>query len=271
MPAAGAESHQHPAWSRGRTRATNGHTRMFRTATISNRTDWAPGLISLTLEAPTPTFAPGQFFQLGVRDESGALVKRSYSAASAPGQPLQFLLSEVADGALTPRLFQLAAGDTLEVDDAPLGFFTLAEVPACEVLWLISTGTGLGPFLSMLRAGGDLQRFPELVVVHGAPQRDRLAHADEVRALTGQRRAHYVPCVSREEPPQDGLRGRVTEALASGALEARAGLTIDQHAHVLLCGNPSMIDDMVALLRERGLEKHRRRTPGHFNFEKYWS
>jgi len=244
---------------------------MFRETTISKRTTWAPGLISLVLEGETPSFVPGQFFQLAVPGEGGTLIRRSYSAASAPGESLQFLLSEVEGGQLTPKLFALEEGQSLHVDDTPLGFFTLAEVPACEVLWLVSTGTGLGPFLSMLRAKGGLERFSKVVVVHGAPTRDRLAHADEVRALAGTHRGIYVPCVSREEPTAEGVRGRVTEALTSGALEERSGSSIDKNAHVLLCGNPAMIDDMVALLRERGLEKHRRRTPGHFNFEKYWS
>jgi len=264
---------------------------MFRTATILHRTVWAPGLVSLVLKEETPSFVPGQFFQLGVRPPGGELIRRSYSAASAPGQPLEFLLSEVESGALTPQLCALSEGDQLELDDAPLGFFTLAEVPACDTLWLLATGTGLGPFLSMLRAASGLERFNQVIVVHGAPSEPRLAYAQEVRTLCGRPRPgssegadspkadsraggprmHYVPCVSREAPPPDGVRGRITEALASGELERQAGANIDASAHVLLCGNPSMIDDMVKLLRERGLEKHRRRAPGHFNFEKYWS
>jgi ferredoxin--NADP+ reductase len=244
---------------------------MFRDTKIQRRTLWAPGLVSLVLDPPNPAFVPGQFFQLGVRGPDGELIRRSYSAASAPGQPLEFLLSEVPSGALTPRLCALGEGDILELDDVPLGFFTLAEVPACDTLWLVATGTGLGPFLSMLRSEDALERFNQVVVVHGAPSRARLAYADEVRALSQGKNARYVPCVSREEPPEDGLAGRVTEVLTSGALEAKAGVSIDARAHVLLCGNPAMIDDMVGLLRGRGLEKHRRRAPGHFNFEKYWS
>jgi len=244
---------------------------MFRQAVISRRTQWAQGLVSLVLEGESPAFVPGQFFQLGVQGAEGTLVRRSYSAASAPGAPLEFLVSEVPGGALTPRLCTLGPGDSLLVEDTPLGFFTLAEVPACDVLWLVATGTGLGPFLSMLRAGSGLDRFSQLVVVHGAPSRDRLAHAEEVRALTAARGARYVPCVSREEPPAGGLGGRITDALTSGTLEAAASLRVDERAHVLLCGNPSMIDDMVQLLRQRGLEKHRRRAPAHFNFEKYWT
>jgi ferredoxin/flavodoxin---NADP+ reductase len=248
---------------------------MFREATILRRTVWAPGLVSLVLEGQTPTFVPGQFFQLGVRAEGGELVRRSYSAASAPGQPLEFLLSEVTDGALTPRLCALEPGDALELDDTPLGFFTLAEVPTCETLWLLATGTGLGPFLSMLRANDGLERFSQVIVVHGAPSGPRLAYADEVRALcapgTPGPRKQYIPCVSRDNPVPDALRGRITGVLESGELEGRAGTSIDPNAHVLLCGNPAMIDDMVKLLRARGLEKHRRRAPGHFNFEKYWS
>lgn len=247
---------------------------MFRDTKVLARTSWAPGLVSLVLDLQ-PTFTPGQFFQLGLAGKDGTLVKRSYSAASAPGQSLEVLVSEVSGGALTPGLCALGPGDSVLVDDVPLGFFTLAEVPDCEVLWLLATGTGLGPFLSMLRAANNpdasLGRFGSLVIVHGASTVARLSYQEELHTLCKARGAQYVPCTTREDPPHGGLRGRITELLSQGQLEAHTGLRVDEKSHLLLCGNPNMIDDMVTLLGQRGLSKHRRRAPGHFNFEKYWS
>jgi ferredoxin/flavodoxin---NADP+ reductase len=198
-------------------------------------------------------------------------VKRSYSASSAPGQPLEFYLSLVEGGALTPGLFDLAVGDSVNLDPKALGFFTLSEVPECETLWLIATGTGLGPFVSMVRHGEGLRRFSRVVVVHGARASEQLGYREELEGAAAQDpRLTYVPVVSRSEAPAGGLSGRITTAFTSGALEERVGLKIDAKSHLLFCGNPQMIEEMVVSLKARGLSKHKRREPGHFNFEKYW-
>jgi ferredoxin/flavodoxin---NADP+ reductase len=237
---------------------------------VASIEEWDRGLKTVRLDLTPEPFTAGQFFQLAL-DRHGKMVKRSYSAASAPGEPLEFFLSLVENGELTPGLFDLNVGDTLGVDPKALGFFTLGEVPPCETLWLVSTGTGLGPYISMLRQGRDLARFARLVVVHGARSVDQLAYRAELESRAeSDPRLTYVPVVSRSEAPAGGLAGRITTAFASGALEERAQSKIDPKAHVLFCGNPQMIEEMVAALKERGLHKHKRREPGHFNFEKYW-
>src|SRR5690606_33653892 len=187
---------------------------------VTKKTTWAPGLITLQLGASSIDFTPGQFFTLGLKNDS-ALVRRSYSAASAPGAPLQFFLSAVADGTLTPQLFALSEGDSLWLDTTPLGFFTLHEVPASRTLWLVATGTGLGPYLSMLRSGGELlDRFERIVVVHGVREPNRLAYRSELEQLTAESpRVAYVPTLSAGEQPGPGaLSGRVTSNFESGAL-----------------------------------------------------
>jgi len=241
----------------------------FLSCRISHITQWAPGLRSMRLDHVSSRFVAGQFFQLAL-SEDGMTNKRSYSAASKPGEPLEFLMSEVPAGVLTPAIFRLREGDELDLDPTPLGYFTLDEVPDCRVLWLISTGTGLGPTLSMLRQGSIFKRFAQICVVHGVRETEQLAYANELRELGRTCGLAYLPVVSRDAPPFGGLAGRVTQAYESGALERSASLAIDADAHVLLCGNPEMIEDMTVLLKARGLKKHRRREPGHFNYEKYW-
>lgn len=241
----------------------------FVTARIVRKQNWAPGLATLTLDFVPETFEAGQFFQLGLELE-GRLVTRSYSAASAPGAPLEVFLSKVEGGQLTPRLFDLAEGEALQLSPKGLGFFVLSEVPPARVLWLVSTGTGLGPFIAMLRQGPVFERFELICVVQGVRHTDRLAYQDELEGYAASQKVRYVPIVSGEAPPPGGLAGRVTTAFENGQLEQRVGVGIDRDAHVLLCGNPKMIEEMRLLLEQRGLKKHRRRTPGHFNFEKYW-
>jgi len=225
----------------------------------------------MTLQlAARADFKPGQFMNLGLQLPSG-FVSRSYSLASAPGDELQVLLARVGEGALTPALFDLGAGATVTLDPKPQGFFTFDYVPPHRELWLVATGTGLGPFLSMLRSGAAFERAARVVLVHGVRGAAELAHRAELEALAGARSSfRYVPVLSRQ--PEPGLLpGRLTAALGSGELEARAETSLSpDSAHVMLCGNPAMIEDAIALLAGRGMRRHRQRTPGHITTEKYW-
>jgi ferredoxin--NADP+ reductase len=236
------------------------------------RREWAPGLFSLTIDAEIEPFDPGQFVNLAL-DLGGVIERRSYSIASPPGAPLEFLVAEVETGVLTPSLGALSPGQKLLVERKPQGFFTLKWVPAARHLWLVATGTGLGPFLSILRAPDVYARFERVVLVHGARDRAHLAYRDELRALAGSRAGKLALAwvVSRETSRDGVLAGRVTSALADGSLETDVGLTMSAtDSHVMLCGNPAMIAEMTALLGERGMKKHRVRTPGHITIEKYW-
>lgn len=216
-------------------------------------------------------FKPGQFMNLGLQLPSG-FVSRSYSVASSPGQPLEVLLARVGEGALTPALFDLKEGDSLTLDPKPQGFFTFDYVPPHRELWLLATGTGLGPFLSMLRSGAAFERAERVVLVHGTRGAAELAHRAELEALEKARGGslHYVPVLSREAEP-GLLEGRLTAALTSGELERRAQTPLSpESAHVMLCGNPAMIDEVIGLLGARGMKRHRQRAPGHITTEKYW-
>jgi ferredoxin/flavodoxin---NADP+ reductase len=146
----------------------------------------------------------------------------------------------------------------------PAGFLVLSEVPDAETLWLVSTGTGLAPFLSILRT--DTSRFRNVVLVHAVRHAQELAY----RELIGTTRARYVTFVSREKAP-GSLEGRIPAAILDGRLEAAAGVKLSaETSHVMLCGNPQMLKDAQAALAQRGLRKHKRRVPGHIAVESFW-
>jgi len=236
------------------------------------RRDWAPGLSTLMVEAAVEAWSPGQFLNLAL-EVGGVIERRSYSIASAPGAPLAFLVTEVPGGVLTPRLLRLQPGQPLLVEPKPQGFFTLKWVPPSAELWLVATGTGLGPFLSLLGSEELWERFERIVLVHGVRETQHLAHRDELSALVRQRagRFSFVPVVSREPGASGVLHGRVTTLLENGSLEQAAGTTLTpERSHLMLCGNPAMIEEMTTGLGARGLRKHRVRTPGHITTEKYW-
>jgi ferredoxin/flavodoxin---NADP+ reductase len=244
----------------------------FANARLCMRREWAPGLLSLQLAADVEPFTPGQFRNLALYRE-GQLERRAYSMASAPGEPLEFFLNRVSGGRFSPALAELQDGDELLVEKKAQGFFTLDFVPPAEEIWFVATGTGLAPFISMLRSEQPWQRFRRIVVVHGVRESAQLAYRDE---LIDRSRAHghklvWIPVVSREPNAPGVLHGRMTTALTSGELERYAGLALSpERSHLMLCGNPEMIKELSALLEARGLRKHRVRRPGHVSTEQYW-
>ena len=242
---------------------------------IENRR-WAPGLFTLRVEAPALRFEAGQFVRIAldlVPGDEASRVARPFSFVNAPGDPvLEFYGIEVPEGPLSPRLARLASGDTLLVADNPNGFLVLSEVPAAEDLWLVSTGTGLAPFLSILRAGEAWTRYRRVVLVHAVRRAEELAYREELLALARVRgdAFRYVTFASREEHA-GSLAGRIPAALADGRLEAAAGIPVSvERSQVMLCGNPDMLKDVQALLVARGMKKHRRRSPGQITVESFW-
>jgi ferredoxin--NADP+ reductase len=234
---------------------------------IENRR-WTDALFSLRVEAPRLRFEAGQFVRIAVEER----IARPFSFVNPPEDPvLEFYGIVVPEGPLSPKLMQLRAGERLLVAANPAGFLVLSEVPDAETLWLVSTGTGIAPFLSLLRIETPWQRFRNVVLVHAVRHTRELVY----RELIGQiQRRHEnvfrtVTFVSREAAP-GSLAGRIPAAIRDGRLEAAAGLPLDERSHVMLCGNPDMLKDASSALAERGLRKHRRRTPGHITVESFW-
>lgn len=243
------------------------------TGKITHVEYWTETLFSLTVHAPVNPFTAGQFTKLAL-DIDGERVQRAYSYVNAPGNPnLEFYLVRVPDGKLSPRLASLQPGDEVQVVSEAAGFFVLDEVPACDTLWMLATGTALGPYLSILQEGKDLERFNHLVLVHAVRHAADLSYLPLMQALQerfkGKLRIQTV--VSRETVP-GALTGRIPALIESGELEARIGLPMSaENSHVMLCGNPQMVRDTQQLLKEtRQMTKHLRRRPGHMTAEHYW-
>lgn len=256
-------------------------TECWSEVTVTARRDWNDrGLFTLTVDA-APPFDPGQFGRLGLVVD-GEPVDRSYSIASAPGEPLDFFIVEVHDGALTPRLAALSPDDRVWLHHKVIGRFTAHRVPADPegTLWLLGTGTGLAPYVAMLRHGAVFDRFAHVVVGQGVRHVDDLAYADELIALTAARPLTWVPLVSRDDPPHGGrfdaprvcpLPGRITDRFVDGRLEQAVGRPITAEAsQVMLCGNPKMVREMMGHLKGRGLGLHTPRRDGQIHLERYW-
>ncbi|HZJ81469.1 MAG TPA: ferredoxin--NADP reductase [Guyparkeria sp.] len=239
--------------------------------TIIEKIRWGDGLYSLRFQAPSLSFRAGQFARVGLEID-GERIARPYSLVNAPGEtPHEIYFNVVPEGPLSPRLAELELGDTLQVHSSAAGTMTMERTPDHRQLWLFATGTALGPFLSILKADTVWGRAERVVLCHSVRQAADLAYAETIREL---QRRHgdqlaFVPLVTREHCP-GALHARVSTLLASGELERHIGLTLSPDmAHVMLCGNSDMIEDVQQLLEARGLRRHRRREPGHITVEKY--
>lgn len=233
---------------------------------IENR-HWTDSLFSLRVEAPRLAFQAGQFVRIALEES----LARPFSFVNPPHDPLlEFYGIVVPEGPLSPRLAQLRAGERLLVASNPAGFLILPEVPPAQTLWLVSTGTGIAPFLSIVRTPEPWQRFANVVLVHAVRHARELVYQDTIGRIAQAHALRYVTFVSREAAP-GSLSGRIPAAIRDGRLEKAAGLALDaQTSHVMLCGNPDMLKDAQGALAERGLRKHRRRNPGHITVESFW-
>lgn len=264
-------------------------------AIVTRRIDSAPGQLILQV-APDgwalPPFIPGQFAVLGLPAEAprhaGAqpddpplapetFLRRAYSIASSSREHeyLEFYLVEVKSGALTPRLFALQPGDRLWLGPKFTGLFTLDEVPVDQHVVFLATGTGLAPYMSMLRTHLDQDTSRRFAVVHGARNSWDLGYRDELFHL--QRLAphfHYLPVITSpatELVPWKGYTGRLPAFWREGVLAQLWGFPpAPGNTHFFLCGNPGMLEAMQALLEAEGFREHTRKQPGQLHMEKYW-
>lgn len=264
-------------------------------AVLTHRIEVAPGLLILRI-APIgwrlPPFVPGQFAVIGLPasaprvalcdpeeppSDPRRIIRRAYSIASSSLalDSIELYVNLVRSGELTPRLFALRPGDRLWLGPKITGMFTLRDVPPGRDVVLIGTGTGLAPYMSMLRTELEWRGSRRFAVLAGARHSWDLGYSAEL--ITMARLCPdftYLATVSRPEAepvPWGGPRGHVQDLWKSGAVARAWGRPPSPATtHVFLCGNPAMIDDMTALLQGEGYRVHDPRTPGEIHVERYW-
>ena len=271
----------------------------IQTVTVLSKTTWTPNLFSFTVSRPDSfKFTAGQFVRLGVNpsqlkyyqqtdasDETAdtALnedVFRAYSIVSSPfDEVIEFFSIVIPDGAFTSQLQHLQVGDELLLNTMPFGFLTLAryQKPLPKDLWLLATGTGLAPFLSMLQDLKTWEDYEHIVLAYSARSLDELAYVEKIESLQedfgtlvdNPAKLIFIPIVTRE-PVEGALSERLPKLLLEGTLQARAGIALDiDTTHVMLCGNPDMVEDTKEALKTLGLVMNRR-GEGNIAVENYW-
>lgn len=240
---------------------------------------WTERLFSFRMTRPAAfRFQPGQFARLGIASGKGGIIWRPYSMVSASyDEHLEFFSIIVPDGAFTTRLARLVAGDTLHLEKRSYGYLTSGRFVGGRDLWMLASGTGVAPFLSILHDPEVWEQFDNLVLAYSVREARDLAYREEIAALARDElfaphghKLRFAPIVTRERVP-GMLDRRLTQLIMDGKLERFVGLPLDaERARILVCGNPQMLDDLRSVLTERGLRPDRGRDPGHFACENYW-
>lgn len=275
-------------------------------------TRWAPTLLSFKVTRPDGfKFTAGQFVRLGIHgkdlqyfaqnhdaklitseaqgDEAqgheaqdkpidlDGYVFRPYSVASSPyDEFIEFFSVVIPEGEFTSKVNHIQVGDSLLLNTTPFGYLTLAryQLPLPNDLWLLATGTGLAPFLSILKTIDVWQQYQRIILVYSARTSQELAYQAQIssiKSIYGDNGAAFVflPIVTREAD-YAGEKARIPNLILSGKLTELVGQKLDkERSHVMLCGNPQMVEDTKEALKSIGLTMNRR-GEGNIAVENYW-
>nr|WP_309596310.1 ferredoxin--NADP reductase [Moraxella osloensis] len=265
-------------------------------------TRWAPTLLSFKVTRPDGfKFTAGQFVRLGIHGKDlqyfaqnhetklitsetqdkpidlDGYVFRAYSVASSPyDEFIEFFSVVIPEGEFTSKVNHIQVGDSLLLNTMPFGYLTLAryQLPLPNDLWLLATGTGLAPFLSILKTIEVWQQYQRIILVYSARTSQELAYQAEIgsiKSIYGDNGAAFVflPIVTREAD-YTGEKARVPNLILSGKLTQLVGQKLDkERSHVMLCGNPQMVEDTKEALKSLGLTMNRR-GEGNIAVENYW-
>lgn len=263
-------------------------------ATVVARIDYSPSLRTYYIQPDQP-FSPyqaGQYVTLGLESsvprsgpvieetrppQDGKMVLRAYSIASAgfETEVLQFYVAHVPGGTLTPRVWSLEPGDRIQVGKRITGNFTL-ENALTHTIVMVGTGTGIAPFLAMVRQHAAVRPDLRFVLLHGATRRSELGHHSEFRALANALPNFvYLPAISRPhlDPHWKGQLGRLTVYFQEQGrlLAEHARVQLDPaKTDVYLCGSPGMVKDISEILEPLGYAKWTKANPAPLHIEEYW-
>ncbi|MEZ5663113.1 MAG: ferredoxin--NADP reductase [Burkholderiaceae bacterium] len=238
---------------------------------------WTDRLFSFTTTRDTALrFSNGHFTMIGLRVDGKPLL-RAYSIASPNyAEHLEFLSIKVSDGPLTSRLQHIQPGDTVIVGKKPTGTLLIDYLLPAKRLYLLSTGTGLAPFMSVIRDPETYEKFEQVVLVHGVREVKELAYReflehqfkqDEFLGELARQQFLYYPTVTREPFVH---QGRIPTIIENGQLAKDLGLPELNPAEdrVMICGSPEMLRDLKALCEKRGFAEGNTTRPGQFVIER---
>ena len=239
---------------------------------------WTDRLFSFTTTRDTALrFSNGHFTMIGLRQDNGKPLLRAYSIASPNYEEhLEFLSIKVPDGPLTSQLQHIKVGDTIIVGKKPTGTLLIDYLLPAKNLYLMGTGTGLAPWMSIIRDPETYERFEKVILVHGVREVNELAYRDYITKELPEHeylgdmvkeQLLYYPTVTREPFER---QGRIPQLIESGQMERELGLPSLNPGtdRVMICGSPAMLRDLKTLCENRGFKEGNTTTPGDFVIER---
>jgi ferredoxin--NADP+ reductase len=250
---------------------------LFATETVLSVHHWTDTLFSFTTTRhPGLRFKTGQFVMLGIEID-GKPLSRAYSIVSANYQDhLEFYSIKVQEGALTSRLQHIAPGDSLLISRKPTGSLIIDNLKPGKHLYLLCTGTGLAPFMSIIRDPEFYEAFEKIILVHGVRHKNELGYLEHITedlpeeehiGTLVREQLLYYPAVTREPFYNEG---RLTDLIASGKVFADLGLPPLNAStdRVMICGSPGVLKDLVAIVENLDFQEGTSHGPGEYVVER---
>jgi len=249
----------------------------FNEETVTSVRHWTDNLFSFTATRERSfRFVNGQFTMMGLEVEGKPLLRAYSMVSTSYDDELEFFSIKVPDGPLTSRLQHIKEGDRILVGKKPTGTLVLDNLLAGRNLYLLSTGTGLAPFMSIIRDPETYEKCEKVVLVHGCRQIAELAYGEQITEALPKHEylgelirdnLIYYPTVTREPFRH---RGRVTDLITSGQLFTDIGMPgfDPEQDRAMLCGSPQMLEDMKTILEDRGFIEGSSGKPASYVIEK---
>lgn len=238
-------------------------------------THWNQNLFSIVVHASINNFYAGQYTKISIKID-GKRIQRAYSFVNSPNDKnLEFYLINIPFGKLSSKLFFMNPNSELMISKKSSGLFTLNEIPNCTNLWMLATGTAIGPYLSMLKdiKNKNLLRFKKIILVYAVRYASDLSYIKEMNDLKNLylKKLTIITVVSREKV-LNSLSGRIPNLIENRKLEQLVKLNITDNSHIMICGNPGMVrDTQNFLIKNRNMKKKLSQTKeGDITTENYW-
>ncbi|QJC36487.1 ferredoxin--NADP(+) reductase [Enterobacteriaceae endosymbiont of Donacia simplex] len=235
---------------------------------------WTENLFSIIINAKINNFSAGQFTKLAL-DINGKKIQRAYSYINSPNnQNYEFYISNIKKGKLSPYLYNLKINDKIFISKNSSGTFILNNIQSCKNLWMLSTGTGIGPYLSILQDKVCFKKFAKIILIHSIRYIEDFNYLNLVKSIE---KNYYNKLIvqiilTRNTNINNFLYGYIPNLIKNGQLEKKIGIKISpRNSHIMLCGHPEMIQQTQNFLeKNRGFSKNLKNQNGNITSERYW-
>ncbi|QJC33674.1 ferredoxin--NADP(+) reductase [Enterobacteriaceae endosymbiont of Donacia provostii] len=242
---------------------------------IKNIKYWTNNFFSIILKAKINNFFAGQFTKLAL-NINNKKIQRAYSYINPPkNQNYEFYISNIHKGNLTPYLYKLKINDEIMIAKNSLGNFTINNIQSCQNLWMLSTGTGIGPYLSILQDDICFQKFKKIILIHSIRYIENFNYLNLVQKIKRKYNDQFIIQIilTRKININNSiLYGYIPDLIKSGKIEHNIGIKIDtNNSHIMLCGNPNMIKQTrIFLEKYKNFSKNLINKKGNITYEQYW-